>query len=343
MHFDQVGTFAAAHGKLAWPWVAVNPARTAFAFATLDGQVATRVWQENALVSGTSFTLPADLRLPTRAAPPTGHRGVAQGIHGFAIDPAVGLLAVTGVVDGVSVLVTVDREGEQRRSRLDALAGGDFTAHALTFDRSGERLWVSAESGSATALLLLDPRSHDVLGVVESAPFPPPAFHELHLHPQDDAVLLLAACGQDGTFARVAGWSDGPPVSVSTALDSGASPAGFAGFSSDGTRVHLVEDAELRTHAWPDLTELSAAALADDFTSSYVGVVVGDLILLDGHDADTETEDRVMIFDRSALRGAVVPEPAPPGMWVGRLGADLLITVDPKGDPAAGHVVRVRV
>ena len=105
--------------------------------------------------------------------------------------------------------------------------------------------------------------------------------------------------------------------------------------------VGVAEDAELRTHAWPDLTELSSVPLADDFTSSYTGVVVGDLILLDGHDADTETEDQVMIFDRSALRGGVVPSPAPPGMWVGRLGADLLVTIDSKGDPAPGRVLRV--
>ena len=213
---------------------------------------------------------------------------------------------MTGVVDGVSVVVTVDAAGEQCRSRLDTLTGDDFTAHALTFDRTGRRLWLSAENGTETALILLEARSHAVVGVVRSAPFPPPAFHELNVHPVDDAVLLLAACGQDGTFARIAGWSDGPPVAVTTALDEGASPAGFVGFSSDGARVHVAEYDVLRTHAWPTLIELSTAPLADDFACSYTGVVIGDLILLDGHDADTESEDMLMLFDRSAVRGGVV-------------------------------------
>ena len=81
--------------------------------------------------------------------------------------------------------------------------------------------------------------------------------------------------------------------------------------------------------------------LDDDFASSYSGVIVGELLLLDGHDADTESEDRVMLFGRSALRGGTLPDPAPPGMWVGLLGSDLLITVESKAEPARGRVLRI--
>jgi hypothetical protein len=205
---------------------------------------------------------------------------------------------------------------------------------------TGTRLWLSAESGEATALILLEAQSHAVLGVVKSAAFPSPATHELHVHPTDDAVLLLATCGEDGVFARVAGWSDGPPAAVPGALDAGGISAGFVGFSADGARVHFAEVDELRTHSWPDLVELASVELADDFVSSYSGVVLGSRILVDGNDAET-TDDAVMVFDQSALRGRVMPPPVPSGMWVGRLGEDAFVTVESKGEPARGRVIRV--
>jgi hypothetical protein len=340
MQFEEIASFEVSHHKLAWPWVAVSPTRRAFAWVADDERVATRLWDDATLVEGPSFALPADLRLPRSAAPPTGHGGVERGIHAIAVDGDASHVAVTGRVAGVSVLVTL-HGGSERRSRVDALMGGEFIAHALTFDHTGQRLWLSAESGAETAIALLDARTHAVLGVVRSAPFPPPAFHELFVHPADDGVLLLAACGQDGTFARVARAEGGTSIALRTALDDGADPAGLVGFSTDGTRVHLVSDAELRTHSWPDLVELSSVALDDDFASSYGGVVIGDSILLDGHDADTGDEDRLMRFDASALRGATLAIPAPPGMWVGRVGSDLIITVASKGEPARGRVVRV--
>lgn len=339
MELSELGVFDVAHGQLAWPWIAIDPTRSRFAFASSRNQISTRALVDGALVEGASFALPSDLALPAKKAPATGHRGSEQGVHGFAIDPLGALVAVAGTTGGVSVVATIDPNGEVKRSRIDALAGDDFVAHAVAFDRTGTRLWLSLESGKETALLLIDARSHAVFGVVKSAPFPPPSVHELHVHPQDDAVLLLGACGQDGTFARVAGWSDGPPVAVPGALDGGSGSAGFVGFSADGARVHLVESGALRTHAWPALDELSSIELPDDFASSYTGVVLGDRILVDGADADTGDEDAVMIFDRSALRGSFAKPPFPAGMWVGRLGADALVTVASKGDPARGRVV----
>ena len=335
----EIGSFEVVHRALVWPWVSIDPTRARFAFATNERSIASRGLVDGRVVEGKAFALPADLALPTEQAPDVGHRGSERGVHGFAIDPRGELLAVTGMVDGASVVVTIDGTGEVRRTRVDALAGPDFVAHGVTFDRTGARVWLSAESGRETALVLIDARTHALAGVVRSAAFPSTAHHELYVHAQDDAVLLLAACGEEGTFARVAGWSDGPPVAIETALDQGSVPAGFVGFSSDGARVHLAEADELRTHAWPGLETLSSAPFADEFVSSYSGAVIDSLIFVDG---EIDEEDAVMMFDRSALKGAVVAPPAPRGMWVGRLGGSAIVTVEAKGDPARGRVLLVR-
>ena len=59
-----------------------------------------------------------------------------------------------------------------------------------------------------------------------------------------------------------------------------------------------------------------------------------------GEDGE-EAEDAVMRLDRSAIRGIVLPSPVPTGMWAGRLGTDVVVTVAAKGDPARGRVFRV--
>lgn len=214
----------------------------------------------------------------------------------------------------------------------------------FAIDPEGARLALCAESDTETALLLVEAASHALVGISRSAAFPRPSTHELYVHPQDDAVLLVAACGEEGTFARVVGWSGKAVEVVPTALDDGGIPAGFAGFSADAARVHLVEADELRTHAWPTLHELSSVQLAGDFVSSFAGAVLGHHVFVDGHHADDGGEggdDAVMRFDRSAIRGIVLPPPVPIGMWAGRLGADVIVTVESKGDPARGRVIRV--
>ncbi len=326
MDYAEITSFEVVHRALVWPWVSIDPSRARFAFPTSERSIATRAFAEGRVSEGKTFALPADLALPSENE---------RGAHGFAIDPRGELLAVIGA----NVVVTVDESGEVRRTRVDALAGPDFVAHGVTFDRTGARVWISAESGRETALILIDARTHALAGVVRSKPFPSSAQHELYVHPQDDAVLLLAACGPDGTFARVAGWSDGPPVAIETALDEGSVSAGFVGFSSDGARVHLAEADELRTHAWPGLETLSSAPFADEFESSYSGAVIDSLIFVDGQ---VEDADAVMMFDRSALQGALVAPPAPQGMWVGKLGSRAIVTVEAKGDPARGRVLLVR-
>lgn len=333
MTFVEVASFDVVHAGLSWPWLAFDSSGERFAFAASDRLIATRVLNDDEkVVDGPSIALPADLSLPS--------------VRAFSIDVSGTLLAIAataaiaGTTETASVIVTCDADGERCRSTMDKLAGPGFNARAVTFDRSGTRLWISAESETETALLLIDARSHALVGIARSAVFPPPATHELYLHPQDDAVLLLAACGEAGTFARVVGWSGEGVETIPTALDGGSISAGFVGFSADAARVHLAEADELRTHAWPELHELSSVELADDFVASYAGAVIGHHIYVDGAEADSG-DDAVMRFDRSAIRGRLLPLPVPEGMWAGRLGADLIVTVESKGDPARGRVIRV--
>lgn len=341
MRFVEVAAFDVCHKHLPWPWVCVDPGRAWFAFLASRGAIAARALVDGALVDGPTFALPADLAPPSQKPSPSSHRGPERGLHAIAIDPRGARVALTASVDGVSHVVTLDAGGELRRSRVDALLDGDYVAHAITFDRAGARLFVSAERDTETAVALLDAETHAVIGVVTSKAFPPPAAHELHAHPVDDAVLLLAACGQDGTFARVCGFTDASLVAIETALDDGGESAGLVGFSADGARVHLAGNDALRTHAWPTLTELSSVAFDDDFVSNFSGAVIGPWIYVDGEDADTGDDDAVMRFDRSAIRGTTLSPPCPAGMWVGRLGADHIVTVEAKGEPARGRVLRI--
>src|SRR4051812_48019297 len=124
----EIAAFEVMHRGLVWPWVSIDPTRARFAFATSDNSVATRAFVDGGLVDGKTFALPDGVE-----------------VKGFAIDPSGELLAV----NGASVVVTGDV-----RTRIDALAGPDFIARAITFDRSGKRVWISAESGKETALIL---------------------------------------------------------------------------------------------------------------------------------------------------------------------------------------------
>lgn len=306
--FREVASFDVVHGKRAWPWVSFTADRVAFASAT-------HIHTRGVDGSGPSFALPPDVEVAVFAA-------------------SSELVAIAGA----EVLVVLDASSETKRARLDALLGEGSTLSALAFDRTGKRLWLSAETTTETVIALVDAATLAPVGVLRSPAFPRPSLHEIHVHSQDDAALVLAACGEDGTFARVVGFAGDEVSAVPGALDGGGIAAGFVGFSGDGARVHLVEADELRTHAWPTLHELSSVQLADDFLSSFSGVVLGDDIFVDGEVADSQ-EDAVMQFDRAAIHGVVLPGAAPAGMWAGRLGPNAIVTIDPKGDPAAARIL----
>jgi hypothetical protein len=330
MKLIELASFEVAHEHISWPWVAFDASGQRFAYCTSKSRIATRVVSEGTVAHGPTFALAADFA-----------------VHSFTLDAAGTLLAAVGNAGaaegatGAALLVTLDVDGhELRRSSIETLIATGFMAQAVAFDRSGTRLWISAESPMETALAFVDARTHAPLGVVRSGPFPPPAMHELTLHPQEDAILALAACGEDGTFARVARWSNDRLEAVKTALDDGSIPAGLVGFSSDGARLHLAEADELRTHAWPGLQELSSVEFADDFVSSFAGAILSERILVDGEDSEAH-EDAVMAFDTSALRGKLAFPPVPTGMWAGRLGDAMLVTVEAKGEPSRGRVLHI--
>jgi hypothetical protein len=343
MVFREIAAFDVMHAQLSWPWVAFAASGNALAYASSSTTIATRKLDGERVVEGPSFALPPDLVLESRSASSAEATGPRSGLTGFTLSVERGgedaVLAVMGIVGDEHVVATLDESGERKRARVEALLGEGHRVRAIAFDRTGRRLWLSTETDENTVTALLDVASLGVVGVVRSDPFPPPALHELFLHPQDDAVLLLAACGQDGSFARVAGFAGDVVSAVPTALDEGGIPAGFVGFSSDAARVHLAEADELRTHGWPTLDELSSIPFADDFVSSYSGAVLGPDIFVDGEDAETG-EDAIMVFDRTAIRGALLRAPAPPGMWAGRLGNDMIVTVEAKGDPVRARVWR---
>lgn len=296
MKLIEIGSFTLSHEGLAWPWIAFS--RDAVAWVHGD-RFETRSLEK----SGPSFPCPVTL----------------DALRGFALHPNGERLAYCANGD----VVSCDAGGERLRTTLPE----GFGPMGVCFDRKGGHLWIVGETPTETVFRLLDAESHAFLGESRSAALPRPTTFELYPHPVDDAVLLVAACGEDGTFARVVGWS-GSVQRIETELDAGAVSAGFVGFSTDGARVHLAEADELRTHAWPTLHELSSVPLADDFVSSFSGVVMGDAIWVDGQSAD-DGDDLVMRFDKSAIRGGVERPPYPEGMWCGRLG-DCVVTLDPK-------------
>jgi hypothetical protein len=325
MVFREVASFEVVHAGRAWPWIAFAAGGDLVAFAASATTVATRRLEGEHVAPGPTFSLPADVQLAAFSVSSDGNAP---------------RLAIAGVAGGAQVVAVLDSAAGSKRVGLDAVLGAGHELRALAFDRTGRRLWLSAESATETVIALVDAGSLALVGAIRSAAFPRPALHEIHLHPQDDAILLLAACGEEGTFARVVGFAGDEISAVPGALDSASVAAGFVGFSADGARVHLAEADELRTHAWPMLLELSSVQLDDDFVSSFSGAVVGGEIFVDGEIAEEE-EDAVMLFDRTALHGVVLPRPAPIGMWAGRLGASAIVTVESKGDPVRGRVLVV--
>ena len=146
MKINELASFDVVHEHISWPWIAFDASGSRFAFASSRTAIATRVIRDGDVVGGPTFAVPADLAL-----------------HAFTLAASGTLLAAVGIeaaASDASVVVTTNDAGEeQKRSTLDSLVGPGFTAQAIAFDRSGARLWLSAESATETALLLLDART----------------------------------------------------------------------------------------------------------------------------------------------------------------------------------------
>jgi hypothetical protein len=214
---------------------------------------------------------------------------------------------------------------------------------AATFARDGESLWVSAESGGGAAIARLRFRDFALEAKVALTLAPPPAAHELFLHPAEDAVLLTMACGQDGTFTRVARSGGGRLELVATAGDDGLEPCGVAGATEDGGLVCLVAAEAVETRRWPDLA-LATRTELDDLVANYSGARAGERFLVSAtfEDDDGSEDERALVFRDSLRREDDAP--APPGMWAGRLGRDRLVTISrEKGDARALFVYAVEV
>jgi hypothetical protein len=207
------------------------------------------------------------------------------------------------------------------------LALGELGPMAATFSADGEFLWLSAESGAGAAIVRLRFRDFSLAGKVAFPPPPPPAQHEILLHPVEDAVLLTMACGQDGTFVRVARAVDGRIELVAGEGDDGLEPCGSAETTEDGSRVCLVTGSAVELRHWPTLGPAKSVELGDGLVANYSGVRIGGRFLVSAafEQDDGSEDERALVFgDALKLEDDA---PAPPGMWAGRAGRDRIVTV----------------
>src|ERR1700689_238032 len=200
-------------GRLAWPWGACSPESAAFAMPVRARTIGIRSAVSPA--EERRIELPEALSVPTVARSDSGTTSRQPGLHAIALHPDGRTVVGFGWHDDIPV-ACVERVGGAPELVDLGPALGDMGPLAATFTRDGESIWVSAESGGGAAIARL--RFRD-FGLESKAAFdapPPPASHEILLHPSEDAVLLTMACGQDGTFVRVARMTGGKLELVAT-------------------------------------------------------------------------------------------------------------------------------
>jgi hypothetical protein len=204
---------------------------------------------------------------------------------------------------------------------------GDMGPMAAIFSADGEALWLSAESRTGAAIVRLRFRDFSLEGKVAFPPPPPPAAHEILLHPVEDGVLLTMACGQDGTFVRVARAIEGKVTLVTGEGDDGLASCGTAEASEDGTRVCLVTGDSVELRQWPTLRLVKKIELEEGLMPNYNGVRIGGRFVVSAtfEQDDGAEDERALVFgDGLKLEDDA---PAPPGMWAGRLGRDRIVTI----------------
>ncbi len=320
---SKLGELPLSPGKLAWPWIAFSPDRTVFAVPASPTTLALRF--QAALDRPAYIDLPEGLGIPTLEPSSSATTSRQSGIHAFAVHPDGRAVVAFGWRDGLPA-ACVGRAGVASELVDLGPALGEMGPMAATFTRDGESIWLSAESSTGCAIARLRFRDFALESKAAFPPAPPPAAHELWLHPVEDAVLLTMACGEDGTFVRVARHVDGKITLVAGAGDGGFEPCGTAEAIDDGGRVCFVGSDRVELRRWPDLSLESKGELGDERLGNYNGIRIGARFVVSASVEDDDGDDeRALVFAETlALEDDA---PAPPGIWAGRLGRDRLVTI----------------
>jgi hypothetical protein len=328
-----------APGELPWPWVAFTPERTAFAVP--DGPTTIAIRAAASLGAHRRVELPEALAVPRVKASASGTTSRQPGLHSLALHPDGRTIVGLGWHRDIPV-ACVERVGGAPELVDLGPALGDLAPMAATFTRDGESLWLSAESAGGGAIVRVRFRDFGLESKAVFPPAPPPAAHELFLHPVDDAVLLTMACGQDGTFVRVARRVGDRLELVAAEGAGGLQPCGVAEATEDGSRVCLVTDDRIELRRWPDLIREAQLEIDDELVANYNGVRMGERFIVSATDREGEEEERALVLD-DALK-LEDNAPAPPGMWAGRLGKDRLVTIGrEQGEEWTGFVYSIEV
>jgi hypothetical protein len=331
--------FRLAPGQLAWPWVAFAPDRTAFAVPASHRTMLIR--GVDSLGDERRVELPDALAVPTVERSRSGTTSRQPGLHSVALHPDGCTVVGFGWHRDIPV-ACVERVGGAPELVDLGPTLGDMGPLAATFTRDGESIWLSAESAGAAAIVRLRFRDFGLESKAAFPPAPPPAAHELFLHPMQDAVLLTMSCGQDGTFVRVARQVGGKLELVPTEGDDGLQPCGLAETTDDGERVCLVTSDHVELRRWPTLAREIEVEIGEELSANYNGVRIGGRFVVSATEQEEEEDERALVLN-DALN-VEDQAPAPPGMWAGRLGEDRLVTVSrEKGEEQKVFVYAMQV
>ncbi len=227
---SKLGELTLSPRRLAWPWVALSPDRSAFALPVSPAALA--IHRSDAIGHGARVELPAALATPVDEPNRSGTTSRQPGLHALALHPKGQTVAALGWHGDLPVACVL-RPGAAPELVDLGPALGDMGPMAAAFTRDGEHLWLSAESRAGVAIARLRFRDFALESKVAFEAAPPPAAHELLLHPVEDAVLLTMACGQDGTFVFIARAADGKLERV--ANEGTSPPTTTACASTDGS------------------------------------------------------------------------------------------------------------
>lgn len=324
LRLSKLHDFVLAPGSLPWPWVAFTPERTAFVVPA--GPKALAIHQLASLGDVRHVELPEGLALPTLRPDAGGTTSRQSGLHALALHPDGRTVVGLGWRgDGPAAFVARGGEGGDVVEVVDLTpALGSHGPMAASFTRDGEVLWVSTESATGAALLRLGFPGLRLEARATFSPAPPPAAHELFLHPTEDAAVLTMACGQDGTFLQVGRMIDGKLGLVVTEGEGGLEPCGLAEATADGAQLCLVMADRVELRRWPDLVPSPKLEIPEALVANYNGVRVGERFLISASDQDDTHERALVLSEALELEDDA---PALPGMWAGRLGPNRLVAI----------------